>query len=49
MDSDTAMSAGARRRIAQIVEAAVERSVVASLAAFERPQPEEGPADQALL
>jgi TetR/AcrR family transcriptional repressor of mexCD-oprJ operon len=37
------------KSIAQIVEAAVERSVVASLAAFGDAKPQEGPADQALL
>ena len=36
------------RTIAEIVEAAVERSVVASLAAFEEAEPERGPADAAL-
>ncbi len=35
--------------ITEIVEAAVERSVVASLTAFEQAQPEDGAADQALL
>ena len=37
------------RSIPEIVEAAVERSVVASLAAFEEARPEDGPADEALL
>jgi TetR/AcrR family transcriptional repressor of mexCD-oprJ operon len=37
------------KSIAAIVEAAVERSVVASLAAFEHARPHEGPADRALL
>jgi len=37
------------KSIAEIIEAAVERSVVASLTAFEHAQPEKGPADQALL
>jgi AcrR family transcriptional regulator len=37
------------RSIAEIVEAAVERSVVGSLAAFQEARPEDGPADQALL
>jgi TetR/AcrR family transcriptional repressor of mexCD-oprJ operon len=37
------------KSIAEIVEAAVERSVVASLAAFEQARPQDGPADEALL
>src|ERR671928_210307 len=37
------------RSIPEIVEAAVERSVVASLAAFEEARPEDGPAHEALL
>jgi TetR/AcrR family transcriptional regulator, mexCD-oprJ operon repressor len=37
------------RSIPDVVEAAVERSVVASLTAFEEAQPDDGPADQALL
>jgi TetR/AcrR family transcriptional repressor of mexCD-oprJ operon len=37
------------KSIAEIVEAAVERSVIASLAAFEQARPEDGPADEALL
>ena len=37
------------RSIPEIVEAAVERSVVASLAAFEEARPQDGPADEALL
>jgi TetR/AcrR family transcriptional regulator, mexCD-oprJ operon repressor len=37
------------KSIAEIVEAAVKRSVVASLAAFEHARPDDGPADQALL
>jgi TetR/AcrR family transcriptional regulator, mexCD-oprJ operon repressor len=37
------------RSIAEIVEAAVERSVVASLAAFADARPDAGPADEALL
>jgi len=36
------------RSIAEIIEAAVERSVLASLVAFEDAHPENGPADQAL-
>ena len=36
------------KTIADIVEAAVERSVVASLAAFDAAEPERGPADAAL-
>ena len=37
------------RSIPDIIEAAVERSVVASLTAFDEARPEDGPADQALL
>ena len=37
------------RSIPEIIEAAVERSVVASLAAFEEARPEEGPAEESLL
>jgi TetR/AcrR family transcriptional regulator, mexCD-oprJ operon repressor len=37
------------KSIAAIVEAAVERSVIASLGAFEQARPQEGPADEALL
>jgi TetR/AcrR family transcriptional regulator, mexCD-oprJ operon repressor len=37
------------RSIPDIIEAAVERSVVASLTAFDEARPEEGPADQALV
>jgi len=37
------------KSIAEIVEAAVERSVLASLAAFQGARPQEGPADEALL
>ena len=37
------------RSIPEIVEAAVERSVAASLTAFEEARPQDGPADQALL
>lgn len=37
------------RSIPDILEAAVERSVVASLSAFEEARPQDGPADQALL
>jgi AcrR family transcriptional regulator len=37
------------KSIAEIVEAAVERSVVASLAAFADARPDDGPADAALL
>jgi len=37
------------KSIPEIVEAAVERSVVASLSAFEQARPDDGPADQALL
>jgi TetR/AcrR family transcriptional repressor of mexCD-oprJ operon len=37
------------KSIAEIIESAVERSVVASLAAFEEAKPDDGPADRALL
>src|SRR5207249_6416905 len=37
------------KSIAEIIEAAVGRSVVQSLAAFEEARPGDGPADQALL
>jgi AcrR family transcriptional regulator len=40
---------GHYKSIGEIVEAAVQRSVAASMAAFERAKPQEGPADQALL